>query len=530
MRLTAITNKTGGAATLSYYNYTLDNAGRSTQESWQSQNTTGGTISGTHTYTYDATNQLTAADGAPYSYDLNGNQTMAGYQTGAANRLTNDGTWTYTYDAEGNLTQKSKGSGLETWYYGYDTVNRLTSVEKTSNGTALLLTVTYTYDVLSRRLEEDDWQTGGVVTVTKTAYDGGAAWTDLNGSGTIQTRYILVLAGNQWGGRIDASGVEWLLTDRLGSIRDVVNSAGTLVLDHTEYQAFGAVASDTNAAVAGALGFEGEREDRNTGNVATVFRGWNTLTHQFDEEDPIQFGGGDGNLRRLVGNNPANAVDPSGMDWEWAPREAWPCIIMSGGFPGGWVYQKVRSCPTYKFLVGVDSFKVEYLAHRNFAHDGIEFKVDVHVHFKDTPLVQIPGGNTMSRYVAALADYRQIASGSTKINGAIVPGSERNNADDNYSRADDVDNNPPSSANFHTVDYPGYNTTVIVPGQGETLVVAFKPGDKVEDTTTLTQRVIDKRTGEVIAEIGPHTVTATGTFPNLTFSGLDVTLDLDHPK
>ena len=185
--LTAVTNKNASAATLSYYDYMLNGADLVTQESWQSENTSGGTISGTHTYAYDATNQLTAADGTVYTYDLNGNQTGAGDQTGSANRLTSDGTWTYTYDAEGNLTEKSKGSGLETWYYGYDTLNRLTSVERTSNGTALLLTATYTFDVLGHRMEEDDWQSGGMTTVTKTAYDGGTAWADLNGSLAVQT-------------------------------------------------------------------------------------------------------------------------------------------------------------------------------------------------------------------------------------------------------------------------------------------------------------------------------------------------------
>ena len=54
-------------------------------------------------YTYDARDQLTAADHAAqpdeaYSYDANGNRTTAGYATSADNRLQSDGVYNYTYD------------------------------------------------------------------------------------------------------------------------------------------------------------------------------------------------------------------------------------------------------------------------------------------------------------------------------------------------------------------------------------------------------------------------------------------------
>ena len=93
-RLTSIVDKTGAAATLSYYQYTLNSAGLVTQESWQSENTVGGTISGTNTYSYDATDQLTAADGTALSYDANGSSNGGSNVVGTNNELTNDGTWT----------------------------------------------------------------------------------------------------------------------------------------------------------------------------------------------------------------------------------------------------------------------------------------------------------------------------------------------------------------------------------------------------------------------------------------------------
>jgi len=137
-RLTSIVNKDSTATTLSYYNYSYDGADRSVARRGGARSATV-TYSGTNTYTYDASSQLTNDSSVTYTYDLNGNRTMAGYQTGVANRLTNDGTYTYTYDDAGNMTQKSKGSGLETWYYNYDNANHLTTIRETSNGTTNIL-------------------------------------------------------------------------------------------------------------------------------------------------------------------------------------------------------------------------------------------------------------------------------------------------------------------------------------------------------------------------------------------------------
>jgi RHS repeat-associated protein len=351
-RLTSIVNKTGGAATLSYYQYALDNGGRVTQETWQSLNTTGGTISGSHTYTYDATSQLTAADGTVYNWDLNGNSTNASKQTGSANRLTNDGVYTYTYDAAGDLIQQSKGAGLETWYYGYNTHNMLTSIRETTDGTTNELTVTYTLDVYNRRVEEDRWATGGVTTVTRTAYDdANVAWADLNGSNVVQVRYLAGPVVNQWFARIDVSGAEWLLTDRLGSIRDVTASAGTQVLNHTERYAFGGVISDTNVAVAGTIGWQGMWQDRTTNGVASQTRVWDTRTIQWRQEDfvtPRQIDAGDGNYRRPVGNDPTNSTDPTGG--RPAPQEYWDRgrakvrraqVATEGSFNSDWYFDRV---------------------------------------------------------------------------------------------------------------------------------------------------------------------------------------------
>jgi hypothetical protein len=67
------------------------------------------------------------------------------------------------------------GAGLQTWYYSYDSLNRLTEVRETSNGTTNILIVTYAYDILNRRIEETDWQSGSSSTTTRYANDGQQA-------------------------------------------------------------------------------------------------------------------------------------------------------------------------------------------------------------------------------------------------------------------------------------------------------------------------------------------------------------------
>ena len=309
-RVTAITNKNASAATLSYYDYTYDNADRVSTQTWGSTTATT-TLSGAYTYSYDATNQLLSDGTTTYSYDANGNPTTAGYQTGTGNQVTTDGTWTYTYDAVGDVVEKSKGAGLETWYYGYDTLNRLTSIEQTSNGTALLLTVTYTYDVLGHRFEEQDWQSGGGVAVTYSAFDGGQAWADLTSGGSVTTRYVWGPGAQDLYARIDVGvGLRQISQDVLGSVRDVWD--GTGVLDHIEYGAYGVILAETAATVGGRFLFTGLPQNRAAGTVDVQWRTLFVTTGRWAQKDPISFGGGDGNLYRDVLNSPTNLTDPSG--------------------------------------------------------------------------------------------------------------------------------------------------------------------------------------------------------------------------
>src|SRR5262249_36406074 len=146
-------------------------------------------------------------------------------------------------------------SGLETWYLGYDNRNRLTSVRETSDGTTNLLTVTYTYDALDHRVQEDKWKSGVGSTTTRFGWDRDQVWADLNGSNVVQTRYVYGDGTDQLLVRMGAGAAYWVQAARLGSVRDGLD--GTGVRDHVEYGAFGAITAEVSAAYGGHVKYTG---------------------------------------------------------------------------------------------------------------------------------------------------------------------------------------------------------------------------------------------------------------------------------
>jgi hypothetical protein len=172
----------------------------------------------------------------------------------------------------GNLIEKSKGSGLETWYYTYNQANQLLSVRKTSDGTTNTLTVTYAYDALGNRVKQDEWTSGTGVVTTKSVYVDGQDYLDLTSGNAVQERYIRGDNPNELITRIDGSGNEaWYQTDRLGSVRDIINNSGT-DLDSVTYDGYGQIVTQTNSANLGNFSWQGMQDDPNTGLLGTPNR------------------------------------------------------------------------------------------------------------------------------------------------------------------------------------------------------------------------------------------------------------------
>ena len=89
-------------------------------------------------------------------------------------------------------------------------------------------------------------------------------------------------------------------------------SAATMI-NQVQYDAFGKVTSQTDAAQQPNFGFAGRDIEPVGGLTYNRNRYYNTSSGRFVSQDPIGFGGGDANLYRYVGNSPTMATDPSGL-------------------------------------------------------------------------------------------------------------------------------------------------------------------------------------------------------------------------
>ncbi len=330
-RVTEILDTSDLAGTLSQFTYAYDAASRVTSYTGPE---------GAIQYTYDATGQLTGASGAVnenFTYDPAGNRTGSGYQTGPANRLLSDGTYNYTYDAEGNLIEKTEIATGRTWTYTWDQRNRLTHVTVTDDQGIVVSEAEYTYDVFDRLIgrvldrdgagpqaAEEFWTLYDTpetaAEIAAAVYEPGTLlsnpWADVQ-NGSLTSRYLYTrtvdevfarLADDQQTGQLELS---WYLADRLGSVRQQVQTDGT-ILNEINYDSFGNVVTETNPAEGDRFKYTGREYDDLTGLYYYRARWYDARTGKFLSEDPLGFAAGDYNLSRYVLNNPVNAVDPSG--------------------------------------------------------------------------------------------------------------------------------------------------------------------------------------------------------------------------
>ena len=309
-RLTNLTHQRNSIA-LDQYAWTFDAANRITHVT---------TPDGTTDYSYDSTNQLTAANHSAqtdesYSYDLNGNRTNPGNQTDANNRLKSDGTYNYQYDDEGNRISRTKIADREVTTYQWDYRNRLTQVTTKNAANMIQMKATYTYDVYDRRIAkivDRDGAGPNEVATERFVYDGPHIALTFDGSGMQTHRFLhgpaidQILADENQLGQI-----LWPLTDNQGTVRDVIDSTGTLK-DHIQYDSFGNILTRLDASIVLPFAYTGREFDKETGLYYYRARYFDSKTGSFISEDPIGFMGSSYHLSKYVRNNPINDSDPSG--------------------------------------------------------------------------------------------------------------------------------------------------------------------------------------------------------------------------
>ena len=312
-RRVRITHLDGSDIVLANYEYEFDNANRITQQTIDDDIVD---------YTYDLTGQLLTADHSDptipdefYVYDLNGNRIEShlhgtDYVTGPNNQLLSDGEFNYEYDDEGNQIRRTNIATGEVTEFEYDHRNRLTRSTTRSSGGIVTSESQYVFDVFGRRIAVINDVDGAAVR-ENFVYDGDNVWADYNESGEAVARYL-------FGDGIDSNvarwrageGTAWYLTDHLGTVRGVVDSAGVLV-NQTTYDSFGQVLNETNALFGDRYKFTGR--ELNSGNDYYYrTRTYNSSSGRFTSNDTIGFFGRTANLAEFVLNGPVNFVDPTG--------------------------------------------------------------------------------------------------------------------------------------------------------------------------------------------------------------------------
>ncbi len=149
-------------------------------------------------------------------------------------------------------------------------------------------------------------------------------WADLDGNGSLTTRYLHDDAVDALFARIDQSGGTgtgyYYLTDRLGSIREVAAASSGTVLDAISYDGFGRIASETNSSYRGRYAWTGRELDAEIDLQYNRARYYDANTGRWISQDPLGFDAGDGNLYRYVRNKHQSYLDPSGFHFQVIPN------------------------------------------------------------------------------------------------------------------------------------------------------------------------------------------------------------------
>jgi RHS repeat-associated protein len=264
------------------------------------------------TYTYDALNRLTVAQGKynteTYAYDRVGNRGSRTVNSNVEFYSCLSGTnkidqiigyhpVSFTYDANGNTT----GIGGKVLTYNQD--NRLIRVEE--NGQTL---GEYVYNGLGQRIKKT---AGGSTTVFHYDFDGNII-AESDPSGTFTKEYLYNKEARLAMVDVGTGEVYFFLNDHLGTPLVVTDGTGKSVWEAL-YKPFGEASVHPSSTIVNNFRFPGQYYDQETGLHYNYFRYYNPQTGRYITPDPLGLEGGI-NLFLYAGANPLRWIDLWGLD------------------------------------------------------------------------------------------------------------------------------------------------------------------------------------------------------------------------
>jgi len=183
--------------------------------------------------------------------------------------------------------------------------------------------VTQSGTTTTQRYAYDGWDPSKAAPVGNENWDVWADLSVVSGVQHLQTRYLrgdavdqlFARVGYTWSGSSPTATPAWLLTDRLGSVREVTNGSGS-VIDTITYDAWGNYTESTPGDL-GRYGWTGREVDTSGADTDLQYnrgRYYDPTTARWLTQDPLGYDAGDSNLYRYVHNEPTGATDPSGKD------------------------------------------------------------------------------------------------------------------------------------------------------------------------------------------------------------------------
>jgi RHS repeat-associated protein len=172
--------------------------------------------------------------------------------------------------------------------YSYDFRNRLVEAMVQSAGGVIISTVDYVYDLFDRRIAR-------VVSgqAMYTVYNGDNVWADYDASGAVTARYLLGTGQDTMLARwLPSGGLGWYLTDAVGTVRDITDGAGLVIVNHIEYDSFGQVLSQSNPAAGDRFLFTGREYDPILALYYYRARYYDPASGRFISQDPLRLASG----------------------------------------------------------------------------------------------------------------------------------------------------------------------------------------------------------------------------------------------
>jgi RHS repeat-associated protein len=133
---------------------------------------------------------------------------------------------------------------------------------------------------------------------------------ELDGAGNLRATFLYGTRPHVPDAMVMANGTVYrFITDHVGSVRLVVNTATGEVAERLDYDGFGRVLQDTNPGLQ-PFGFAGGLYDDDTGLVRFGARDYDAYAGRWTAKDPILFEGNQANLCAYVANDTLNKLDP----------------------------------------------------------------------------------------------------------------------------------------------------------------------------------------------------------------------------